>query len=106
MKMGFNSEDKLVRLSKNEFALVLEWGNQFILMAKRKFISVDQFKIQKSQQLIDGLNDPKTTEEMERLVNTYNGQMEIRKEVNNNVIHKDHPEMTIENQIGEAYGGE
>jgi len=98
--------DRLIKISRDEFGLILEWGNQFILMAKRNFISVDQFKVQKSQQLIDGLSDPKTTEEMERLVNTYKGQIETRKEINNNVIHKDHPEMTIEDQIGETYGGD
>jgi hypothetical protein len=101
-----NKNHKLIKISRDEFDLILEWGNQFILMAKRKFISTDQFKVQKSQQLIDGLNDPKISEEMERVLNTYNGQMETRKEVNNNVIHKDHPEMTVEDQIGEAYGGE
>ena len=98
--------DKLLKINSEEFELILEWGNQFILMAKRGFISTDQLKIQKSQQLIDGLNNPEKTKQMERLVNTYNGQMETRKEINNNLIHKDHPEMTVEDQIGEAYGGE
>ena len=98
--------DRLIKISLDEFELICEWGNQFILMAQMKFISVDKLKIQKSQQLIDGLTDPGATREMERIVNTYKGQMETRKEVNNKVIHKDHPEMTIEDQIGEAYGGD
>ena len=98
--------DKLIKVSQEEFEQICEWGNQFILMAKRKFISMDQVKIQKSQQLIDGLTNPKTTREMERVATTYNGQMETRKKINNNIIHKDHPEMTVEDQIGEAYGGE
>lgn len=98
--------DKLIKVSQEEFEQICEWGNQFILMAKRKFISMDQVKIQKSQQLVDGLTNPKTTREMERVATTYNGQMETRKKINNNIIHKDHPEMTVEDQIGEAYGGE
>ena len=98
--------DKLIRINSDEYDLILEWGNQFVLMAKRNFISVDQFKVQKSQQLIDGLTDSKVSNEMGTIAKIYEDQKEARTEVNKNIIHKDHPEMTIEDQVGEAYGGE
>jgi|TARA_R110000824_G_C15086726_1_gene664963 hypothetical protein len=100
------SNDKLIRINPDEYDLILEWGNQFVLMAKRNFIAVDQFKVQRSQQLIDGLTDSKVSNEMETIVKIYEDQKEARAEVNKNIIHKDHPEMTIEDQVGEAYGGE
>ena len=100
------SNDKLIRINPDEYDLILEWGNQFVLMAKRNFIAVDQFKIQKSQQLIDGLTDSEVSNEMGTIAKIYEDQKEARTEVNKNIIHKDHPEMTIEDQVGEAYGGE
>ena len=104
--MGMKPDDRLVRLNKEEFDLVVEWGTQFVLMAKRGFIVMDQLKIQKSQQLVDTVSDPKTTEEMKAIAKLYKNQLEAQKEVNKNIIHKDHPELTIDDQIGEAYGGD
>jgi len=104
--MELNPEDRLVRLNKEEFELVLEWGTQFVLMAKRGFIVMDQMKIQKSQQLVDTISDPKTSDEMRAISKLYKNQLEAQKEVNKNIIHKDHPELTIDDQIGEAYGGD
>jgi len=104
--MNLKPDDRLVRLNKEEFDLVVEWGTQFVLMAKRGFIVMDQLKIQKSQQLVDTVSDPKTTEEMKAIAKLYKNQLEAQKEVNKNIIHKDHPELTIDDQIGEAYGGD
>ena len=43
---------------------------------------------------------------MGTIAKIYEDQKDARTEVNKNIIHKDHPEMTIEDQVGEAYGGE
>jgi len=104
--MKMNPDDRLVRLSKEEFDLVVEWGTQFVLMAKRGFIVMDQLKIQKSQQLVDTVSDPKTTEEMKAIAKLYQDQLKSMEETNKNIIHKDRPELTIDDQIGEAYGGD
>lgn len=104
--MDLNPDDRLVKLSKDEFDLVLEWGTQFVLMGKKGFIVMDQLKIQKSQQLIDAFDGTQATDEMKAIGKIYMEQLQTQKEVNKNIIHKDHPELTIEDQIGEAYGGD
>ena len=106
LRMEMNPDDRLIRLTKDELALVFEWGSQFVLMGKKGFIVMEQLKIQKSQQLIDSFSDPKTSDEMKAIAKIYHEQLKTQKEVNQNIIHKDHPELTIEDQIGEAYGGD
>ena len=47
-------------IDKSEYDLMINWGRQFVLMAKQGFIKIDRDEIQKSHQLLDGFeSDPK-----------------------------------------------
>jgi len=91
------TEDVLVKINTDELELIKYWGQQFVLMAKQKYVRAETVKVQKSQQLLDGL-DKKPTLSMEMFAK----QIKEKEEIDRQIEHKDNSY----GQIGEAYGGD
>ena len=91
------TEDVLVKINADELELIKYWGQQFVLMAKQKYVRAETVKVQKSQQLLDGL-DKKPTLSMEMFAK----QIKEKEEIDRQIEHKDNSY----GQIGEAYGGD
>ena len=88
-------EQVILKVDKDEFDLIKKWGNNFVLMTKSGFIHSRKFTMQKSQQLLDGL-DKKPNREIKVLKKLHEEKKQLDRERNN----KDHPY----GQIGEVYG--
>ena len=84
----------LIKIDKSEYDLMINWGRQFVLMAKQGFIKIDKEEIQKSQQLLDGFeSDPK------KGFKSVVGMLEEKNKAVGELKHKDHP-------YGEVYEGD
>jgi len=91
------SKEIIIKIDLEQLDLIKFWGQQFVLMAKQKYVRADSAKVQKSQQLLDEI-DNKPTINMEMFAK----QLEEKEERDRQIEHKDHPY----GQIGEAYGGD
>ena len=84
----------LIKIDKSEYDLMINWGRQFVLMAKQGFIKIDKEEIQKSQQLLDGFeSDPK------KGFKSVVGMLEEKNKAVGELKYKDHP-------YGEVYEGD
>lgn len=90
-------EEVLIKINQEELELIKYWGQQFVLMAKQKYVRAEPIKIQRSQQLLDGL-DKKPSLGM----GVFAKQFKEKEEIDRQIEHKDHSY----GQIGEAYGGD
>ncbi len=87
----------LIKINKSEYDLMINWGKQFVLMAKQGFIKVGKEEIQKSQQLLDSFeSDPKKG--MQSVVK----MLEEKDRAVKKLKHKDHPY----GAVGEVFEGE
>ena len=91
------TEQVIIKINSEELELIKYWGQQFILMAKQKYVRAETVKVQKSQQLLDGL-DKKPSLSMEMFAK----QIKEKEEIDRRIEHKDNSY----GQVGEAYGGE
>lgn len=91
------TEQVIIKINSEELELIKYWGQQFILMAKQKYVRAEIVKVQKSQQLLDGL-DKKPSLSMEMFAK----QIKEKEEIDRQIEHKDNSY----GQVGEAYGGE
>jgi|TARA_R100001530_G_scaffold29542_1_gene23264 hypothetical protein len=85
-----------LKIDKDEFNLIKKWGNNFILMAKSGFINSRKYTMQKSLQLLDGLDSKTPTTEVRTIEKIHKEKKQLDRERKN----KDNPY----GQIGEVYG--
>tara|TARA_Y100000590_G_scaffold412461_1_gene507452 strand:- start:548 stop:1051 length:504 start_codon:yes stop_codon:yes gene_type:complete len=98
-KEGSNNmkEQVILKVDRDEFDLIKKWGTNFVLMTKSGFIHSRKLTMQKSQQLLDGL-DKQPNDEIEVLEKIHEEKKQLDRERKN----KDNPY----GQIGETYGGD
>jgi|TARA_Y100001938_G_C7895960_1_gene332127 NAD-dependent SIR2 family protein deacetylase len=90
-------EQVILKVDRDEFDLIKKWGTNFVLMTKSGFIHSRKLTMQKSQQLLDGL-DKQPNDEIEVLEKIHEEKKQLDRERKN----KDNPY----GQIGETYGGD